>query len=140
MLSGDDGLVCNFEIHTRKINPWANHPDIDVSRNIALTLLKHTERNKDQKLFIANWSTSIPLLKILMNQGIGVVGTVRSNHLKNRKMPSYKYMWQNKRGSFAMKIALVDNIELCTMKWIDHWSVIVLTSYETPQPLSKVKG
>lgn len=39
-----------------------------------------------------------------------------------------------------MKIALVDNIELCTMKWIDHWSVIVLTSYETPQPLSKVKG
>lgn len=74
-----------------------------------------------------------------MNQGIGVVGTVKSNHLKNRKMPSYKYMRQNRRGSFAMKIALVDNTELCTMKWIDNWSVIVLTSYEMPQPLSKVK-
>ena len=38
-----------------------------------------------------------------------------------------------------MKIALVDNIDIRAVKWIDNRSVIILISYETPQPLSKIK-
>ena len=38
-----------------------------------------------------------------------------------------------------MKVAYVDNMEVCTTKLIDNQSVIFLTSYETPQLLSKIK-
>lgn len=38
-----------------------------------------------------------------------------------------------------MMVAYVDNMEACTTKQIDNQSVIFLTSYETPQLLSKIK-
>lgn len=131
-----------FEVHTRKINRCASHPDIDASGSIVLTILKHVERNKGHKLFMQNCSTGIPLLATFMSLVISIASTVRSNQLKKGKMPSDKDMRDNGRGSFAMKSALVDNIEICAIKWIqeiDNQLLTILTSYETAKPLPKAK-
>ena len=41
VLSSDDGLMYNFEIHTGKSDTCVNQPYVGASENIVLTVLKH---------------------------------------------------------------------------------------------------
>ena len=51
-------------------------PDLQASGNIVMHLLSCIRSNNWHKLFIDNWYTGIPLATTLMEQGIGLVGTV----------------------------------------------------------------
>ena len=86
VLSGIDGPIHNFEIHTVAIKPCTNQPDLKASGNIVLSFLQNVPRFKWHKLYFDNWYTSVDLVKHLHNQGIACVGTVRANRLANCKI------------------------------------------------------
>ncbi|XP_065650717.1 piggyBac transposable element-derived protein 3-like [Hydra vulgaris] len=86
ILSGIDGLIYNFQVHTGAIDVCLNQPNLKASGNIVLTLLQHIPRNKWYKLFCDNWYTGVDLFKILHDQGIGCLGTVRANRLSKKKL------------------------------------------------------
>ena len=61
---------------------------------------------------IENWYTGIPLATTLMEQGIGLVGTVRVNWLKGCVLSSNKVMREKGRGSTEMKSCKINGSEL----------------------------
>ena len=139
VLCSVDGLVYNVEVHTGKINPCPNQPDIQASGNIVLHLLQHIERGKWYKLFIDNWYISIPLASLLMSQGIAVLGTVRSNRLRICKMIPDAELRKKGRGSMEIKLASEDNIELRVIKSFDDRPVTMLTTFEAVEPIKQVR-
>ena len=70
MLSGIDGLIPNFEIHTGALQPCPNQRDLKASGNVVMTFLLNVPRFKCHKLYFDNWYTSVDLVKYLHNQGI----------------------------------------------------------------------
>ena len=81
-MTSPEGQICSFEVHTGAIEMFPGQRDIQTSGNIVMHLLSCIPRNNWHKLFIDNWYTGIPLTTTLMEQGIGLVGTVRVNRLK----------------------------------------------------------
>ena len=104
-----------------------------------MQLLQHIPRHQWFKLFIDNWYTGVPLATTLMKQGIGMVGTVRANKLRNCQLPSNKTLRQKGRGSAEIKICVSDNVELRAIKWFDNRVVTILTTFEAVVPSSQVK-
>ena len=79
-----------------------------------------------------NWYTGVPLVSTLMQQGIAVVGTVRSNRLKGCVLSNDKVIRQKNRGSSEVKTCEIDDIELRAIRWFDKCVVTI-------KPSTKVK-
>ena len=135
VLSGIDGLIHNFEIHTGAIQPCPNQPDLKASGNIVLTLLQNVPRFKWHKLYFDNWYTSVDLVKHLHNQGIACVGTVRANRLPNCKMTPDAAMKKKGRGTIELWTSDYDDVELRAIKWFDNRGVSLLSTYESVNPV-----
>ena len=88
---------------------------------------------------IDNWYTGIPLATTLMEQGIGLVGTVRVNRLKGCVLSNDKVMREKGRGSTGMKSCKINGIELRVIRWFDNRLITILTNYEAVQPSTNVK-
>ena len=134
-----EGLIFNFEVHTGTIDICSSQLDLQAPRNIVMQLLQHIPRHQWFKLFIDNWYTGVPLATTLMKQGIGMVGTVRANKLRNCQLPSNKTLRQKGRESAEIKICVSDNVELRAIKWFDNRVVTILTTFEAVVPSSQVK-
>ena len=128
VLSGIDGLIYNFQVHTGAIDVCLNQPNLKASGNIVLTLLQHILRNKWYKLFCDNCYTGVDLFKTLHDQGIGCLGTVRANRLSKIKMASDQVMRKNGRGSVELWTTTYDGVELRAIKWFDNRGVTLLSS------------
>ena len=138
VLSGIDGLIHNFEIHTGAIQPCPNQPDLKASGNIVLTLLQNVPRFKWHKLYFDNWYTSVDLVKHLHNQGIACVGTVRANRLPNCKMTPDAAMKKKGRGTIELWTSDYIDVELRAIKWFDNRGVSLLSTYESVNPITHI--
>ena len=74
VLTSPEGQTYNFGVHTGAMEKCPGQPDLQASGNTHL--LSCIRSNNWHKLFIDNWYTGIPLATTLMEQGIGLVGTV----------------------------------------------------------------
>ena len=120
VLSGIDGLIHNFEIHTGAIQPCPNQPDLKASGNIVLTLLQNVPHFKWHKLYFDNWYTSVDLVKHLHNQGIACVGTVCANRLPNCKMAPDAAMKKKGGGTIELWTSDYADVDLRAIKWFDN--------------------
>nr|XP_047132645.1 piggyBac transposable element-derived protein 3-like [Hydra vulgaris] len=138
ILASVDGLVNNFEIHSGSIDVCVGQPDLKASGNIVMHLLVNVPRHKWHKLFFDIWYTGFDLVKTLYHQGIACTGTVRTNRLPNIKMSTDGELKKEGRGSTAIRVTTVDNVELRAIKWFDNRGVALLTSYEAVNPINIV--
>ena len=138
LLSGIDGLIHTFEIHTGAIQPCPNQRDLKASGNIVLTLLQNVPRFKWHKLYFDNWYTSVDLVKHLHNQGIPCVGTFRTNRLPNCKMTPDAAMKKKGRKTIELWISDYDDVELRATKWFDNRGVSLLCTYESVSPITHI--
>ena len=74
-----------------------------------------------------------------MKQGVGMVGTVHGNRLRNCQLSSDRTLHQKGRGSAEIKICVSDTVELQATKWFDSRAVTILTTFEAVVPSSQVK-
>ena len=134
-----EGQIFNIRIHAYTIERSESQPDLQVSGNIAMHLMLKIPHNNWSKLFMVNWYTGVPLVSILMQQFIAVVGTVRSIRLKGCVLSNNKVMRQKDNCSSEVKTCEINGIELRAISWFDNCAITVLTTYEAIQPSTKVK-
>ena len=127
-LRSPEGFIFHFEVHTGTINICPGQPDRQASGNIVTQLLQHIPRHQWFKLFIDNWYTGVPLATTLMKQGIGMVGTVRANRLRDCQLSSDQTLHRKRRGSAEIKICVCNNVKLRAIKWFDSRVVTILTT------------
>ena len=138
VLSGIDGLIHNFEVHTGAIGVCPNQPDLKASENIMLTLLQHIPRHKWHNLYFDNWYTVVDLVKTLHEQGIPCMGTVRANGLPNCKMTTDRAMKESGRDSVELWTTNYGGVELRAGKWFSNRGVTLLSTYESVNLTSDV--
>lgn len=141
VLCNTSGLVCDFYIYCGKIQPVAGFPDIGASSNIVLKLVDSVPRNMNYKLFFDNWFSSLPLFVELKKIGIESLGTVRTDRFKGTNFPSDKDMKHDfGRGSVLEKSHVTNgDVEIRAVKWMDNRGVVIVSSFESAQPLTNVK-
>ena len=139
VLSGIDGLIHNFEIHTGPIDVCPGQPDLKASGNIVINLLVNVPRHVWHKLYFDNWYTGVELVKTLHMQGIASVGIVRSNRLPNIKLPTDTVMKAQGRGTTALLTTDVDDVEMYAVKWFDNRGVTLLSTFEAVNPITNVE-
>ena len=75
-------------------------------------LMSKIPHNNWSKLFMVNWYTGLPLVSILMQQGIAVVGAVGSTRLKGCVLSNDNVMRQKDNCSSEIKHCEINGIEL----------------------------
>ena len=84
-----------------------------------MQLFQHIPCNQWFKLFIDNFYTGVPLATTLINQGIGIVGTVRPDSLRNCHLSTDKIMLQKgRRVSINKDLCESQTRALITGHWI----------------------
>lgn len=92
MLNGVSVLSYNFEVFTGKPDNVCvgYEPDMGASSNVVVRLARVIPKDRNHKLYVDNWFNSILLQIYMYNAGTLMLGTVRSNRLKNCSLSSKK--------------------------------------------------
>ena len=137
----NSGFSYNFEIFTGKSDNICapDEPDMGASSNIVVRLARIIPNFRNYKLYIDNWFNSIPLQIFMYERAILLLGTVRSNRLRQCQLPSEKEMKKEGRGSFLEKVATIDGVTLSVVSWYDNKIVTLLSNFVGSEPVTEVK-
>ncbi|KAK3862225.1 hypothetical protein Pcinc_031890 [Petrolisthes cinctipes] len=138
-LCGADGIMYDFEVYTGKILPVPGEPDLGASSNVVLDLVKSVPTGIYHLLYFDNWFTSKPLMTTLAKKQILCLGTVRVNRLPGLSFGSDKDLLKTGRGTHQEKSALVDDVEVRAVKWMDNRSVNLLSTFASVEPKGECK-
>ena len=141
VLSGVSSFSNNFEIFTSKSDNICapDEPDMCTSSNVVVRLAKIIPNSCNYKIYIDNWFNSIPLQIFMCESGILLLGTVRSNRLRQCQLPSEKEKKKERRGSFLEKVATIDGVTLSVVSWYDNKIVTLLSNFVGSEPVTEVK-
>ncbi|XP_065318901.1 piggyBac transposable element-derived protein 3-like [Gordionus sp. m RMFG-2023] len=135
-LAGSSGIVYDFKIYAGKqTNPTPS--ELGISGDIVLQLAKNIPKFQNHKLFCDNYFSSIALAKQLKEKGIFMVGTIRSNRLKDCKLKCDKDFKKEGRGSYVYKVDKKENIII--VKWYDNKFVHIISTLVGVHPVVNVK-
>lgn len=94
------------------------------------------ELEEKQSIFMDNFFTSLPLLQALSEKGIGCVGTLRSNCVKDCPL-------SNKDNFSSMEMEALeikwDKNDIHILKWKDNSVVLPTSNYGSAMPFKDVK-
>lgn len=138
-LCGADGFMYDFEVYTGKILLVPGEPDLGASSNIVLDLVKSVPTGINHLLYFDNWFTSLPLMTTLAKKQILCLGTVRVNRLPGISFHNDKDLLKTGRGTHQEKSALVDDVEVRAVKWLDNRSVSLLSTFASVEPMNECK-
>lgn len=114
-------------------------PDLGVSSNVVTRLTSTVPRHQNYKICFDNWFNSPKHQVYLFQNGLLPLGTVRLNRVPNSNMPTEKELKKNGRGSMAEKTAIIDNVKLSLVSWIDNKTVNMLSAYVGSEPTTTKK-
>ena len=130
---GISGIIYDFEIYQGK-TPHSTSPSVlgvtgDLVMRLCNTLLKH----QNYKVYCDNFFTSLPLIRELRNQGILLLGTIRSNRMQgaSKVLRSDKDMKKDGRRSCDWRTDVSTNITV--LKWYDNSIVHLATCFVSPE-------
>ena len=75
--------------------------------------------------------TGIPLAWTLMKDGILLFGIIRANRLTNCKFLTESELKKSGRGSYEVKKATLNGIDVLAIKWMDNRLATMLTSNDS---------
>ena len=110
------------------------------SSQVVARLCDVLEHHKNYKVFFDNWFTTVDLLVYLAKRGILSLGTFQIRREKNLQFPDEKAMrQQGGRGKSISKCAVVDDVQVTAVKWLDNRSVTLVSTFVGEEPKMKVE-
>ncbi|CAH2101204.1 unnamed protein product [Euphydryas editha] len=144
MLCSLSGYVYKFIIYAGKERDdrLPNEPDIGVTGQIVIKLLRVVPRHQNYIVYFDNYYTSLPLLHYLAKEGIHSLGTIQRNRLgKSCKLPTKQEVMKNSvpRGAFHENVTSVDDVEITAVSWKDNKQVILASTHVGAEPVSQIE-
>lgn len=141
LLCSISGYAHKFEVYVGENNiQEPNEPDLGVTGNVVVRLVKMIPRNINHIVYFDNYYTSIPLACYLHKQKILCLGTVRTNRLPNNKLPNQKNFMKKSvpRGSYEEHMTTYDGTDVSVTMWKDNKVVTLLSTYVGAEPVQKI--
>lgn len=125
------GIIVDFAVYEGQ----KTCPDYDLgaSGNIVLYLCKDLSPKMNHKIYCDNWFSSLNLAAALLERGITMVGTIRSDRMGKCPLLSEKDLKREGRGSFDHKTELNNGINL--VRWFDKKAINFISTYTAVEPL-----
>ena len=141
ILADHKGMVYDFVPFEGKIPAVSRDgiPDLGPSSNAVLLLAESIPENKNHKLYIDNWFTSLPLISHLATRGIWICGTVQARRLPSLEFKNDKQLAKEGRGSFDEHEAEHEGTTVTVVKWYDNRAVCLASSFATSAPTGRIR-
>ena len=104
--------------------------------DVVLSLIEKCNLQSGSCVTFDNLFTSLPLLDMLSELGIGGLGTIRPNRLQNAAVASKQVMKKTTRGSYD---CAVDDHGNAVVVWHDAAIVTCASNYAASQPVTSIK-
>lgn len=140
VLCGASGYAYDFECYTGRSDNTLleGEEDCGASGNVVIRLSRAIPANVNHKLFFDNYFTSPDLQLYLAKKGIWSIGTVRGNRIPQCSLKADVDLRKLGRGAFDEKVAVVDDIEIASVRWFDNKAVTLLSTFTGCQPTTEV--
>lgn len=93
--------------------------------------------NRGYKVAADNYFSSLDLAAELSKRGLGFVGTLKSNRLKDCKLKSKSDLKKDGRGAFNYTVHSSQNISV--VRWHDNRAVTTVSNYVSAEPVGTVQ-
>ena len=113
-----------------------NTHKVGKSGMVVVRLAKIIPKHKKFKLYFDNWFNSPELLVALAKDGIQSIGTLQPNRAKGLVFSSGPSTMP--RGTFEVKAALVDGVDVYAIRWMDNRYVHLLSTFCTSLPVAEL--
>lgn len=141
VLADHKGMIYDFFPYEGKIHPVSREgvPDLGASANSVLILAESIPENKNHKLYIDNWFTSIPLVEHLATRGIWICGTIQARRIPGLSFKDDKKLANEGRGSFDEHETDSGGTTVTALKWYDNRAVCLASSFATSVPIEQAR-
>lgn len=140
VLCDTKGLVHSFDVYTGNTDPLPGEPDRGPGANIVLKLAQFIPSAANHLLHFDTWCSSVDLLVALAKWGIPSLGAMKQSHLPGCSFSSDSIMKKKGRGEFEEKKAVIENVEIRAVKWMNCRGLIVASTFASAQPVVKEKS
>ncbi|XP_049855405.1 piggyBac transposable element-derived protein 3-like [Schistocerca gregaria] len=134
--AGVSGYIYDSEMYFGKGTNTASNPELGMSGNVVIRLIRNLPRHTSFKLFIDNWFTSLNLAVKLRNEEMYVVGTIRKNRLGGCRLKTDTEMKKECRGTCDYRR---DEKEIIILKWYYNKTVHLISTYKGKEPVENVE-
>jgi hypothetical protein len=141
VLSGISGFAYDFEIYSGKQDNILLPEEVDcgASGNVVVRLSRSIPSNVNYKVYFDNYFNSPELQLFLAKKGILSLGTVRLNRVSQCNMMSDTDLKKKGRGAFEERLAVVDDVQIAAVRWLDNKPVSFLSTLIGSQPVGQVR-
>ncbi|XP_050035995.1 piggyBac transposable element-derived protein 3-like [Dermacentor andersoni] len=105
--------------------------------DVTLKMCQALPENKGYKVAADNYFSSLDLAAELSKRGLGFVGTLRSNRLKDCRLKSESDLKKEGRGAFDYAVDSSRNIAV--VRWHDNRAVTIVSNYISTEPVGSVR-
>ena len=130
-------MIYDFFPYQGKIHPVSREgvPDLGPSANSVLILAESTPENKNHKLYIDNWFTSITLVKHLATRGIWICGTIQARKISGLAFKDDNKLPLRGRGSFDEHEMDSNGVPVTAIKWYNNRAVCLAFFFVSSAPI-----
>jgi len=141
VLAGVSGYAYDLELYSGKQDnvPLPDEVDCGASGNVVIRLTRSVPTNVKYKVYFDNYFNSPDLQLFLAKRGILSLGTVRFNRVSQCIMMTDAELKKRGRGAFAEKVAVVDDIQIAAVRWLDNKPVNFLSTLIGSRPVGQVR-
>lgn len=127
------GFLYQFDVYQGK---QTKQYKFGLGGDVVIRMCESLPKHKGYKVAADNFS-SLDLAEELLKNGVGFVGTLRSNRLRDCRLKTESELKQEGRGAFDYAVDSVKN--LVVVRWYDNRSVTLISNYATTEPVRTVR-
>ncbi|KAM7298741.1 piggyBac transposable element-derived protein 3-like [Ixodes scapularis] len=132
--AGSSGFLYQFDVYQGQAK---QHYLFGLGGDVTLRMCEFLPQQKGYKIAADNYFTSLDLATELSKRGLGFVGTIRRNRLKDCRLKSENDLKKEGRGAFDYAVDNLKNIAV--VRWYDNRAVTLVSNYVSAEPVGTVR-
>ncbi len=101
--SGISGFLYDFDVYQGRKQGDSKPFEYGMGGDVVMSLTSTLPPNRNFKVFVDNFFTSLPLLSKLKEKGIFYVATIRKNRMKNCPLKEEKRVEEERKRSMRLE-------------------------------------
>ena len=127
---GDSGIVYEFEVYTGKGSSKNDEiPLILLAVNVVFRLTRMLPKHKRFEVFFDNFFSSVNLLRLLTDDGLLAVATLRKDRMKGAEQSLTSVKELKRKGRGAYDYAVEANSGVTIVRWFDNSDVQLISNF-----------
>ncbi|KAL1447732.1 hypothetical protein MTO96_044227 [Rhipicephalus appendiculatus] len=132
--AGTSGYLYQFDVYQGQQNKQYRFV---LGGDVVIRMCEFLPQHKVHKVAADNFFSSLELAEELAKTGLGFIGTLRNNRLRDCHLKTESDLKKEGRGAFDYVVNTVK--DLVVVRWYDNRSVTLVSNYASTEPVRTVR-